>query len=480
MNSQKPRCPGTGPAEGDIDAVLDYVQEALDRDQVPSILYGGDKAIFEAELQRIFTKNWVFVAHESEIPNPGDYVLRKVGLDEVIVSRDAKGVVHVLSNHCRHRGARLCQVDRGNTSHFRCSYHGWTYRNNGAWAAAPHVGNAYGGPLDSKEWGLLSAAKIGIHQGFIFTCLVEGFKSFEEYLAGAGWLLDMVAGIGPGGMRVAAPPERFRVHADWKNGSENFGGDVYHLDVTHFSSILTKLAPPTIAQGMEHTWRLNFGGGHNFLCHGFEDMFGPTARYWGYSPSHQARFDLSHLDDSQKRMIESRPPAVGNIFPNLRYIRYPAPRTPGTMDFHVYTSFAQWQPVAPGVMDIWNWMFVFKFETEEEARASLETGQFAFGSAGMYEPDDIAVWEGMVVAANSKWQREVGTTYQYHQGAADRFVDATPDFHVDGPVRIEKNSYNEAFMLSFWREWLSVMRGGGGAGKAPMSPVRELASAGAE
>jgi nitrite reductase/ring-hydroxylating ferredoxin subunit len=457
MSSQTPHsADGRERLSTDIDQALDRVQQALDRDQVPSQIY-ADPVIFDAEMRRIFARNWVFVAHETEIPNPGDFVLRKVGLDEVIVTRDGKGAIHVLSNHCRHRGARLCQIDKGNASHFRCPYHGWTYKNNGDWAAAPHVGEAYGGRLDAQRWGLLSAPKIGIHQGFIFTCLAQQSKSFAEYLAGAGWMLDMIAGIGPGGMRVAAPPERYRVSADWKNGAENFTGDVYHVEVAHFSTQLTNLAPD-LSNNMKPTWRLDLGSGHGFLCQSLADYYGPAALYWGYSPRHRERFDFAHLDDCQKRIIESRSPVVGNIFPNLRYIRYPGPVTPGTMDLAVYTSFAQWQPVAPGVMEVWNWMFVWKFETEEEARKSYQAGQFAFSSSGVFEPDDMAVWEGIAAAARSPWHRDVGTTYQYHEGATDRFVDPAPDFQITGPARLEKNSYNEAFMLSFWREWLSLLR----------------------
>ena len=450
-----------------LEVLLDIVEQALAQDQVPSLVY-GDKVIFDAEMRRIFARHWVFVAHESEIPKNGDFVLRRVGLDEVIVTRDSTGKINVLSNHCRHRGARLCQIDSGNATRFRCPYHGWTYKNNGAWAAAPHVGDAYGGPLDSERWALLSAPKIGIHHGFIFTSLSENSKSFEDYLAGARWLLDMIVGLAPGGMRVAAPPERFRVNADWKNGAENFSGDVYHVDVAHFSAVASKLVPD-LSQSVKSTWRLDLGSGHGFLAQGFEQLFGPAGKYWGYPTHYREKFDLSGLDQCQKKMVESRPPAVGNLFPNLRYVRYPGALSPGTMDFRVYTSFAQWQPIAPGVMEIWNWMFVWEFETEQEAQESYQAGQFSFASSGVLEPDDIAVWEGVAAAAKSPWHRDVGTTYQFHPGAADRFVDPDPDFPLKEGLKVEKNAYNEAFMLSFWREWLSLMRGSEGLSKSRSS-----------
>jgi nitrite reductase/ring-hydroxylating ferredoxin subunit len=441
----------------ELEHILARVENCLERDELPAEVYSNE-TIFRAEMDRIFARNWVFVGHETEIPNSGDFVLRRIGLDEVIVTRDAKGGINILSNHCSHRGAKLCNADKGRASHFRCPYHGWTYKNTGDWVGAPHMGDAYGGRLDSKRWGLLTAPKIGTHQGFIFAALSDQAPSFETFLAGAGWILDMTTGISARGMRVVAPPEKYRVQADWKSAAENFCGDVYHIDVAHNSAELAGFAAD-MASGMKHTWRLDMGSGHNFICQALPAWYGPSAEYWGYSPAHRERFDLSRLDECQRTLLENSPPTVGNLFPNLRYIRFPFALTPGEMDFRVSTSFAQWQPVAPGVMEIWNWMFAWDFETEQEAREAYDVGQLSFGSAGFFEQDDVVVWEGTAQAAKSPWRTNAGTTYQYHKGASERFVDPDPDFDWTGPGKLEKNSYNESFLLSFWRQWLALMKG---------------------
>jgi phenylpropionate dioxygenase-like ring-hydroxylating dioxygenase large terminal subunit len=88
-----------------------------------------DPAIHAEELERIFARTWLFVAHASEIPSPGDYVTRRTGADPVIVTHTEDDRFQVFLNTCKHRGMQVCRVDRGNTSHFRCPYHGWTYRN---------------------------------------------------------------------------------------------------------------------------------------------------------------------------------------------------------------------------------------------------------------------------------------------------------------------------------------------------------------
>ena len=91
----------------------------------------ADEDVFLLEMDRIFKHCWQYLAHESEIPEPGDYVTRKMGRDKVIVTRSEDGEIRVFLNTCRHRGVPLCRADEGNASHYRCSYHGWTYANTG-------------------------------------------------------------------------------------------------------------------------------------------------------------------------------------------------------------------------------------------------------------------------------------------------------------------------------------------------------------
>ncbi len=105
-------------------------------DLVPAEIFNNED-IFRAEMERIFTTTWVFVAHESEIPNPGDFVQRKIGLDPVIVTRDGKGGINVMSNYCRHRGTQVCQTDAGNSRFFTCPYHAGPTPTTAS-SSAPH------------------------------------------------------------------------------------------------------------------------------------------------------------------------------------------------------------------------------------------------------------------------------------------------------------------------------------------------------
>jgi phenylpropionate dioxygenase-like ring-hydroxylating dioxygenase large terminal subunit len=104
--------------------------ELILADRVHGSLY-TDPAVYESELERIWYRTWVYVGHVSEVPEPNDYVLKSIGPQPVIMSRDKQGQIHLLLNRCAHRANLVCDAERGNSSAFRCPYHGWTYSNAG-------------------------------------------------------------------------------------------------------------------------------------------------------------------------------------------------------------------------------------------------------------------------------------------------------------------------------------------------------------
>src|SRR4051794_7205130 len=88
-----------------------------------------DREIYDLEQERIFARSWLYLAHETQLREPGDYITTFMGEDPVIVVRGADGQIQAFLNACRHRGMRVCRADEGNTSFFRCPYHAWTYSN---------------------------------------------------------------------------------------------------------------------------------------------------------------------------------------------------------------------------------------------------------------------------------------------------------------------------------------------------------------
>ena len=204
---------------------------------IPAHIY-NDPEIFALERDRLFSQAWVFLAHESEIPAPGDYVVRRVLADSFIVARDERGTVRVMFNMCLHKGMQVCRAELGNASHFRCPYHAWTYRNDGRLVGLPFHEEAYGGEDGFARQGqaLLPAPSMDTYNGLIFISLRPDPPALRDWLGSFAFYLNFYTRQSPGGIELRGP-QRWRIKANWKIGAENFAGDSYHTPHTHASVV---------------------------------------------------------------------------------------------------------------------------------------------------------------------------------------------------------------------------------------------------
>src|SRR3546814_3285508 len=111
----------------------------------------ADRELYEIEMDKVFSKTWISLAHYAEIPNAGDYVVRDLGDDQVIVSRAAGGKIHVSLNIGPHRGMRVCTAEAGNARTHRCIYHGWAFRADGSFIGAPVEREQMHGDVFTKD-----------------------------------------------------------------------------------------------------------------------------------------------------------------------------------------------------------------------------------------------------------------------------------------------------------------------------------------
>src|SRR3954453_17120580 len=119
-----------------LDRVEQVVEDAGMHDREAGIIRADrriftDEEIFELEMKHIFEGNWVYLAHESQIPNVGDYFTTYIGRTPVMITRDKDGALNCLVNACSHRGAMLCRRKTDNRTTFTCPFHGWTFKNSG-------------------------------------------------------------------------------------------------------------------------------------------------------------------------------------------------------------------------------------------------------------------------------------------------------------------------------------------------------------
>ncbi|MGC1806407.1 MAG: Rieske 2Fe-2S domain-containing protein, partial [Mycobacterium sp.] len=203
----------------------------IKRDKVHGSLY-TDPTIFAEELHKIWGRSWVFVGHETEVPQPGDYVRKRLGLQDIIMTRDRDGILHLLLNRCAHRGNQVCNDAKGNASAFRCPYHGWTYRNDGELVGFPFF-KGYG--QRKLDLALGRVPRVDSYHGFIFGSFATEGPSLLEHLGAAAGEIDRLVRLSPKGrVELTAGWLQHQTRANWKLLAEN-ETDGYHPQFVHGS-----------------------------------------------------------------------------------------------------------------------------------------------------------------------------------------------------------------------------------------------------
>jgi benzoate/toluate 1,2-dioxygenase alpha subunit len=195
-------------------------------------------ALFELEMERVYARAWVFVGHESQVPEPHDFVMASVGREPVLMTRDGAGKIHVVFNRCAHRGVEICSVKKGNAPLLRCPYHGWTYRSSGELAGMPQR-KSYPEDIDLKDpqWSLRRVPEVSTYRGFVFARLVAGGPDLDTYLNGIKYSLDDLADRAPAGtVSFRGGASRYTIRANWKTQVDN-GVDLHHASYTHASTL---------------------------------------------------------------------------------------------------------------------------------------------------------------------------------------------------------------------------------------------------
>lgn len=182
-----------------------------------------DEKLFALEMEKIFFRDWIFVAHTCDLKKPGDFLTFKLADDSFIVLRDDDGAVKGFANVCRHRGTQLCTEASGHLKNIVCPYHRWAYKKDGSLFRA----NGMPDDLDKSNLGLFKIAVAEV-QGFIFASLCSEPASLDQFMQ------DMNTHFKPQGLAEAKVARfiDYTVKANWKLVWEN-NRECYHCIPNH-------------------------------------------------------------------------------------------------------------------------------------------------------------------------------------------------------------------------------------------------------
>lgn len=406
---------------------LDYAN-LIQRDRVHGALY-TDARVYEQELARIWYTTWVFVGHESEVPEPNDYVRKNIGPQDVIMARGGDGRVRLLLNRCAHRANLVCEFERGNSSSFRCPYHGWTYRNTGQLLGYPFK-QGYG---DMKSVALASVPRVDSYAGFVFGSFAPEGPSLVAHLGAARAEIDRLLRLSPEGeIALSAGWVRHRARANWKLLFEN-DTDGYHPLFAHGSIMAAAESHmKELYTDRSRVVRRYLGNGHvqNDLRPEFQRLAQPML-WLGTTeervPQYVSRMRETRGEEADRVLIDGAPHVM--IFPNL-FIG----------EIHI-TVF---QPLAPDLTIQHDTAIQFKGGADINRRILQQTVG-SVGPAGMFLADDTEMHDRNQRGLNALLPEWVDVS----RGLAREEVDA--DGFAVG------RATDETGMRGFWNHYLSLM-----------------------
>lgn len=339
-----------------------------------------DPALFELEMKHIFEGNWVFLAHESQLPENNDYYTTWIGRQPVVITRDKQGVLHGLINACAHRGATLCRRKHGNKGSFTCPFHGWTFSNAGKLLKVKDAKT--GGYPESFDCDgshdLTRLAHFENYRGFLFGSLNADVPTLAEYLGETRIIIDQIVDQAPEGLEILRGSSTYCYDGNWKLQTEN-GADGYHVSSVHWNYSATMQRRNYEAEGTRtvdaNGWSKSVGG---FYAYEYGHML-----LWTELLNPQVRPIFAHRDELAARLGETKADIIVGQTRNLGL--YP---NAYLMD-QFSTQIRVIRPIAVDQTEVSIYCFAPKGESDEERALRIRQYEDFFNVSGMGTPDDL-------------------------------------------------------------------------------------------
>lgn len=407
-------------------------------------------SIMELEREHIFDRCWLYVGHDTEVPEPGDYRRRTVAGRPLILVRGHDGSIRVFLNTCLHRGALVCREDRGNSDGFTCFYHGWSYSNSGKLIGIPDPAG-YSEKFISTERSLMEPPHVESYRGMYFVNFGSHVPSLKEYLGDAREMIDLTFDSAEplGGWAIVDGSGKFDVRANWKLLVEN-SVDNYHFRTIHrtYTDYLSNRreqlgAPRPNVDRITNSRGLAFNNGHvAMLTQSVGRTIANPSTLW----SEKAVAEVNRLrDELAKRFGEARGHSMADnsrfllIFPNVAF-----------HDTQSGFRIRQMWPIAPDRMEVTQWEFAPRQERGEVSAYRREGSVMFQGAGGFGTPDDIEALESCQLGFRAR---------ELEWSDMSRGMQREPRSDDELPVR------------GFWREWHALIQGKAGAERTGDLPV---------
>lgn len=383
--------------------------------------------ILETEREAIFSKCWLYMGHESEVPNQGDFHRRKVGGRNLIFTRSHDGEIRAFYNSCPHRGALVTREKRGNSKVFRCFYHAWSFNNEGELVGMPDKEGFLNDHNCDGSKNLEAVKRLESYRGFMFVNFDNNAISLEDYLGNAKEYLDLVADQSEAGMEVLHDPQEYSVRANWKLLGEN-SVDLYHGVPTHktYFDIVATRGGKMDKESLVGVGR-DLGNGHAVME--YKSAWGRPVGKWIEGYGEEGKIEIDRINAKLvEKFGEERAERISQknrniwIFPNL------------IINDIMAITIRTFYPIEPGYLEVTGYSLAPQLESEEFRAVRNDSFLEFLGPGGFATPDDNEALE--LCQEGFLNSREVGWN-DISKGMNREIPQAT----------------DEAQMRAFWREW---------------------------
>ena len=403
-----------------------------------------DQGIYQLELERIFARGWNFMCHESQLKEPGDYLVSYIGEVQFIGVRYEDVQVNAVRNTFWHRGNALCRAEQGRAKSFVCSYHGWNYGLDGRLIGVPGQKTFYHGDLDRSQLGL-ARLRLESYLGFYFATPAEDAPSLHDYLGETGR-----TGIGMmcahGEVEVVEGIQKNVIDCNWKVAVDNLF-DWYHVPYSHASANTAGFIDVAKVQRPKNQLVMLGEYGHAIGGPGIPreaqaeiDRMSDAERFAAsfagpeMAPRIRPRSATDLMGEAGVRS-EGHP----NIFPNL-WITISG------------SQISLRLPRGPSHTELWWFTLAPKAAPPEIRRSIVRRINHIFGPSGLLEQDDGENWSQSTRAARGVASRRLGLNMQMGLGRDEVVTNEGGEHYIEGLI----SEHGQRWLYRAWTEWMAA------------------------